>query len=88
MRYPNNSSHAPEERLWRRMPMGSDESATTFARRRPKADAQRVYYLDDTLLLIDDLSTESRDPKESRTPVSLPQTWSDNADLLVDDSIT
>ena len=68
--------------------MGSDESASMFARRQPKANAQRVCYVDDTLLLIDDLSTESRDPKESQTPVPLPQTWSDNADLLVDDSIT
>ena len=67
--------------------MGSDESATMFARRQPEANAQRVYYVDDTLLLIDDLSTESRDPKENQTSASLPQMWSDNADLPVDDSI-
>ena len=68
--------------------MGSDESATMFARRRPEANAERVHYVDDALLLIDDLSAESRDPKENRIPVPLPQTWSDNADLLVDNSIT
>ena len=68
--------------------MGSEESATTFARRQPQANAQRVCYVDDTLLLIDGPSTEGRDPKENRNPLSLPQTWSDNADLLVDDSIT
>ena len=68
--------------------MGSDESATMFARRQPEANAKRVYYVDDTLLLIDDLSDENRDPKENQTPVPLPQTWSDNADLLIDDSIT
>ena len=68
--------------------MGSEESATMFARRQTKANAQRVYHADDTLLLIDDLSAESRDPKENQTPVPLPQMWSGNADLLVDDSIT
>ena len=68
--------------------MGSNESATMFARRQPKANAQRVYCVDDALLLIDDPSTESRDPKENQTSVPLPQMWSDNADLLVDDSIT
>ena len=68
--------------------MGSDESAAMFARRQPKANAQRVCYVDDTLLLIDDPSAESRDPKEKETPAPLPQMWSDNADLLVDDSIT
>ena len=68
--------------------MGSGESATMFARRQSKANAQGVCCADDTLLLIDDLSAESRDPKENQIPVPLPQTWSDNADLLVDDSIT
>ena len=68
--------------------MGSDESAIMFARRQPKANIQRVHCVDDTLLLIDDLSAESRDPKENRTSVPLPQRWGGNADLLVDDSIT
>ena len=67
--------------------MGSSESATMFARRQPEANAERVCCVDDTLILIDDLSAESRDPKENQIPVPLPQTWSDNADLLVDDSI-
>ena len=78
----------PEERLWRRLPMGSDESAAMFARRQPKTNNQRVCYVDDTLLLIADPSTECRDPKENQTSVPLPQMWSGNADLLVDDSIT
>ena len=68
--------------------MGSNESATKFARRQSEANAERVYCVDDTLLLINDPSAESRDPKENQIPVPLPQTWSDNADLLVDDSIT
>ena len=88
MRYRQYSSHAPEERLWRRLPMGSDESAAMFARRQPKTNNQRVCYVDDTLLLIADPSTECRDPKENQTSVPLPQMWSGNADLLVDDSIT
>ena len=68
--------------------MGSDESATMFARRQPKTNNQRVCYVDDTLLLIVDPSAECRDPKENQTSVPLPQMWSGNADLLVDDSIT
>ena len=62
--------------------MGSKESATMFARRQPWANARRVYFVDDALLLIDDRSAECRDPKENRTAAPLPQMWSDNAELI------